>query len=65
MAEKCFFCNSMETKYCGLCKHWFCARCNIKYDKRIIAMIKTKVPGWLTREELNKKLQAFKGKKKD
>jgi len=60
MVEKCYFCNSMETKYCSLCKHWFCDRCNTKYDKRIIAMIKEKVPGWLTREEFNKKLRGLR-----
>ena len=60
MTEKCYFCDSMETKYCSLCKHWFCDSCNTKYDKRIIAMIKEKVPGWLTREEFSKKLRGKK-----
>ncbi len=60
MTEKCYFCDSTDTKYCSLCKHWFCDVCNERYDKRIIAMIKEKVPGWLTREEFNKKLKSLK-----
>ncbi len=60
MPEKCYFCDSTDTKYCSLCKHWFCDDCNFKYDKRIIAMIKDKVPGWLTLDEINKKLKSLK-----
>ncbi len=60
MTEKCYFCDSTDTKYCSLCKHWFCDVCNERYDKRIIAMIKEKIPGWLTREEFNKKLKSLR-----
>ena len=60
MTEKCYFCDSTDTKYCSLCEHWFCDSCNKRYDKRIISMIKEKVPGWLTRKEFNKKLKSLK-----
>lgn len=54
---KCFYCPSEKVKYCSLCKEYFCDSCRKRYDKRIISMIKKKIPGWLTREELDKKKQ--------
>lgn len=53
--NKCFYCPSEETTYCTLCKEWFCSSCRKRYDKRIISMIKKKIPGWLTRKEIDDK----------
>lgn len=55
MTEKCYYCDSTDTEYCSLCSNWFCDRCRIRYDKRIISMIKEKHAKlgklWLTRKE--------------
>jgi len=53
--DKCLYCDSTDTKYCSLCGHSFCDKCRKKYPKRIVSMIKEKIPGWLTREEYDKR----------
>ena len=59
MGEKCYFCDSTDTKPCGECGHSFCDRCRIRYDKRIVAMIKEKWKKlgfeWLTRKEYDER----------
>lgn len=52
---KCYYCESTDTTYCSLCKKSFCDKCRKRYDKRIISMIKERIPGWLTREEYDTK----------
>ena len=36
---KCYFCDSMETLYCKLCKKWFCDECRKNYPVRMKAMM--------------------------
>lgn len=59
MGEKCYYCESTDTNYCSLCDNWFCDRCKIRYDKRIISMIKEKFAKkgleWLTGKEYDKR----------
>ena len=59
MSEKCYYCDSTDTKYCTLCRHTFCANCRKQYSKRIISMIKEKYAKlgqlWLTTEEYNER----------
>ncbi len=60
MSEKCYYCDSTDTKFCSVCEQYFCDKCRKRYDKRIISMIKDKYAKlgqlWLTQEEINKKL---------
>lgn len=55
MTEKCYYCDSTDTTFCSVCEHYFCDRCRIRYDKRIISMIKEKFlkkgQEWLTDKE--------------
>lgn len=59
MENKCYYCDSTNTKYCSLCEHYFCDKCRKRYDKRIISMIKEKFKKkgleWLTRDEHNRR----------
>jgi len=40
--DKCYFCDSTNTKYCSFCGHSFCDKCrtNKMYLPRIVAMAK-------------------------
>ncbi len=62
---KCYFCPSEDTKYCSLCKNYFCENCKKRYDKRIIAMIKERFAKmgkeWLTREEYDNRKKEVEG----
>ena len=40
MNEKCYFCESVETRFCKLCKKWLCRECRENYPKRIAAFTK-------------------------
>jgi len=66
MSEKCYFCESTDTKLCRECEHWFCDKCRKRYDKRIIAMIKEKWKKlgheWLTRKEYDERVRKENGK---
>ena len=37
---KCYYCENEETKYCTMCKKWFCDHCRKQYGKRIKDMVK-------------------------
>ena len=43
MAKKCHYCDSEETKYCVMCRKWFCDHCRKQYGKRLKDMVKEKV----------------------
>ena len=59
MSDKCYYCDSTDTKFCSLCENWFCDKCRKRYDKRIISMIKSKFKKrgleWLTRKEYDER----------
>lgn len=38
--NKCYFCPSVETAYCPLCKKWMCDTCRKNYPERMKAFIK-------------------------
>ena len=58
--NKCYYCDSTDTKFCTLCENWFCDKCRKRYDKRIISMIKSKFAKlgqeWLTKEEYDERM---------
>jgi hypothetical protein len=62
--NKCYYCDSTDTKYCSLCENFFCTKCRKRYDKRIVSMIKEKFKKkgleWLTRKEYDARKKEYK-----
>lgn len=40
---RCYFYESLDTKYCNLCEKYFCSEHRKRYDKRIKAMVTDKL----------------------
>ena len=56
--DKCYFCDSTDTKYCDICGEYFCDK-HVKDPRRMIGFIKKKfgklfIPKGWTKEEAEK-----------
>jgi len=43
MGKKCYFCDSYNTRFCGMCKQWLCDWHRKNYPKRAWAMLMEKI----------------------